>query len=47
MAEAAKMTALSDVEESRIEIEPFVRNLFIGRFDTTVLSYPDVLENDR
>jgi len=47
MAESSKTRELSNIDDSRIEMEPFAKNLFLGKFNTTILSYPDVLENDR
>lgn len=38
---------LSSIDENRREMKPFVKELFCGRFDDTILSYPDVLNNDR
>ena len=47
MTESARAKQLSSIEDSRIDMEPFGKNIFLGQFDLTVLSYPDVLENDR
>ena len=40
-------TGLSSVEDSRVDMPPVAKDLFLGKFCTTILNYPDVLENDR
>lgn len=43
----ASETRLSSIDEFRRDMKPFMKELFCGRFDKLVLSYADVLKNDR
>ena len=45
--ETAESRKLSTIDEFREDMNPFVKDLFCGKFNTLVLSYPDVLTNDR
>jgi hypothetical protein len=38
---------LSTIDEYRVPMKPFLKEVFSGRFNSIVLSYPDVLNNDR
>ena len=44
---AGKKAELSTIEDYRIDMEPFAKNLFAGKFDKQILTYPDILNNDR
>ncbi|TRY64270.1 hypothetical protein TCAL_00457 [Tigriopus californicus] len=39
--------ALSTIDEFRLDIRPFAKDFFVGKFNPLVMSYPDVLPNDR
>lgn len=39
--------ALSSMDEFRLDIRPFAKDFFVGKFNPLVMSYPDVLPNDR
>ena len=47
LEETAEKSKLTSIDEFRVEMAPFLKELFCGRFNTIVLSYPDVLTNDR
>ena len=47
LEEVAEKSKLTSIDEFRVEMAPFLKELFCGRFNTIVLSYPDVLTNDR
>lgn len=44
---ASSSRKLANLDEFRKEMKPFLKELFAGKFDKIVLSYPDVLSNDR
>ena len=45
--DAKPPAVLSNIDDHRVDFPPFARDLFIGVFNHVVLSYPDVMENDR
>jgi len=47
LEETAEKSKLTSIDEFRVEMAPFLKELFCGRFNTIVLSYPDTLTNDR
>ena len=47
LEETAEKSRLASIDEFRVEMAPFLKELFCGKFNTIVLSYPDVLTNDR
>lgn len=36
-----------ELTQTKVKKEPFVKNLFLGKFDKSMLVYPEVLNNDR
>ena len=43
---ASPVISRSYLDEHRRSMKPFMKELFCGRVDTRVLSYPDVINND-
>ncbi len=44
---AAEKRTLASLDEFRVPMKPFLKELFSGNFEKIILSYPDVLDNDR
>ena len=47
LQDIADSKQLTSIEDFREDMKPFLKEIFCGNFDTLVMSYPDVLPNDR
>ena len=47
MEKTGKAWSLTDIDQYREEMKPFLKELFIGKFQDIVLAYPEILSNDR
>ena len=47
MEKTGKAWSLTDIDQYREDMKPFLKELFIGKFQDIVLAYPEILSNDR